>query len=190
MNPTQVTSRREFLKTSGTAVAGAALAATLATPRAGYCAEDNAIKIALVGCGGRGTGAAANALSTKGPVEAGAIKLHAVMTGGISELAQHGAAHGGIVAFGRDAVAVGGQHEVAQTRLPGMGERMVGVGRREIKLRGRHVVGLRVVATDALRFEQPLLFKKRPPRRRVVRRGCRNNSEARQQQGERREWKS
>ena len=63
------TTRREFLKTSSSAVAGAALAATLATPRAGYCAEDNAIKIALVGCGGRGTGAAANALATKGPVQ-------------------------------------------------------------------------------------------------------------------------
>jgi predicted dehydrogenase len=61
--------RREFLKTSSTAVAGAAFAATLATPRAGFCAEDNAIKVALVGCGGRGTGAAANALSTKGPVK-------------------------------------------------------------------------------------------------------------------------
>ena len=64
-----LTTRREFLKTSGTAVAGAALATTLATPRAGYCAEDNTIKIALVGCGGRGSGAAANALSTKGPVK-------------------------------------------------------------------------------------------------------------------------
>ena len=64
-----LTTRREFLKTSSTAVAGAAFAATLATPRAGYCAEDNAIKVALVGCGGRGTGAAANALSTKGPVK-------------------------------------------------------------------------------------------------------------------------
>lgn len=69
MNANEFTSRREFLKTSGGAAAGAALAATLATPRAGYCAEDNAIKIALVGCGGRGAGAAANALATKGPVK-------------------------------------------------------------------------------------------------------------------------
>ena len=65
----KLSTRREFLKNSGTAVAGAALAGTLATPRAGFCAEDNAIKVALVGCGGRGTGAAANALSTKGPVK-------------------------------------------------------------------------------------------------------------------------
>lgn len=61
------TSRREFLKQSGAAMASAALAGTLATPRAGYCAEHNTIKVALVGCGGRGGGAAANALGTTGP---------------------------------------------------------------------------------------------------------------------------
>ena len=60
-----LTTRREFLKTSGSALAGAALAGAVARP--GYAAEDNTIKVALVGCGGRGTGAAAQALSTKGP---------------------------------------------------------------------------------------------------------------------------
>ncbi len=45
--------------------AGVALAGALARP--GYAAENNTIKIALVGCGGRGTGAAAQALSTLGP---------------------------------------------------------------------------------------------------------------------------
>ena len=69
MKQPQLTSRREFLKTSGTAVASAALATGVAAPRLGYCAEDNTIKIALVGCGGRGSGAAANALSTQGPVK-------------------------------------------------------------------------------------------------------------------------
>jgi predicted dehydrogenase len=60
--------RREFLKTSTKALAGAALAASMARP--GYTAEDNTIRIALVGCGGRGTGAAANALATKsGPIK-------------------------------------------------------------------------------------------------------------------------
>ncbi|HWQ93610.1 MAG TPA: twin-arginine translocation signal domain-containing protein, partial [Clostridia bacterium] len=59
------TSRRHFLKTSGSALAGAALVAGL--PRPGYTAENNQIKIALVGCGGRGTGAAAQALATQGP---------------------------------------------------------------------------------------------------------------------------
>ena len=61
------TNRRDFLKTSGGALAGAALAAPLVFPRPGYAAEENIIRIALVGCGGRGTGAVANALSTKGP---------------------------------------------------------------------------------------------------------------------------
>ncbi len=64
-----LTTRRKFLKTSGGALAGAALAAPLALPRPGYGAENNTIKIALVGCGGRGTGAAANALSMKGPTK-------------------------------------------------------------------------------------------------------------------------
>jgi predicted dehydrogenase len=63
------TTRRDFLKTTSTAAAGAALAGALATPRPGYCAEANTIKLALVGCGGRGTGATAQALSTKGPTK-------------------------------------------------------------------------------------------------------------------------
>ena len=64
-----LTTRRDFLKTTTSAVAGTALAGALATPRPGYCAEANTIKIALVGCGGRGTGAAAQALSTQGPTK-------------------------------------------------------------------------------------------------------------------------
>ncbi len=61
------TSRREFLKQTSGALAGAALAGTIGVR--GHAAERNTIKIALVGCGGRGTGAAANALSTKGPTQ-------------------------------------------------------------------------------------------------------------------------
>jgi predicted dehydrogenase len=64
---TDQTSRREFLKRSGTAVGGAALAGAL--PVGVHAGEDNTIKVALVGCGGRGAGAAANALSTKGPTK-------------------------------------------------------------------------------------------------------------------------
>jgi predicted dehydrogenase len=62
-----LTTRRDFLKTSGTALAGAALAGGIARP--GYAAESNTIKLALVGCGGRGTGAAAQAMSTQGPTK-------------------------------------------------------------------------------------------------------------------------
>jgi myo-inositol 2-dehydrogenase / D-chiro-inositol 1-dehydrogenase len=60
-------SRREFLRTSGTALTGAALLGAISARS--YAGEDNTIKIALVGCGGRGTGAAAQALSTKGPTQ-------------------------------------------------------------------------------------------------------------------------
>jgi myo-inositol 2-dehydrogenase / D-chiro-inositol 1-dehydrogenase len=63
----QATNRRQFLKVAGKAIAAATVVTHVATPRAGYCAENNEIKIALVGCGGRGTGAAANALATSGP---------------------------------------------------------------------------------------------------------------------------
>ncbi len=62
-----LTSRRNFIVNSGKVVAGAALASSIAARS--YAAEDNTIKIVLVGCGGRGTGAAANALSTKGPTK-------------------------------------------------------------------------------------------------------------------------
>jgi predicted dehydrogenase len=62
------TSRREFLKNTGLIVGASALAGA-AVPRV-HAAENNTIQVALVGCGGRGTGAAANALSVKnGPIK-------------------------------------------------------------------------------------------------------------------------
>ncbi len=51
--------RREFLKTA--AVASAA-AATVGVVRPGYVAEAGPLKVGLIGCGGRGTGAVRNAL--------------------------------------------------------------------------------------------------------------------------------
>jgi hypothetical protein len=62
------TSRREFLKNTGRIAATSALAAGI-IPRI-YAAENNTIKVALIGCGGRGTGAASEALSVKnGPIK-------------------------------------------------------------------------------------------------------------------------
>ncbi len=62
------TSRREFLRGAGRAAAAPAVMATLTSRM--YATEDSTIKVALVGCGGRGSGAAANALATKsGPVK-------------------------------------------------------------------------------------------------------------------------
>ena len=60
--------RRELIKTSGQVAAAAAL--TNAFLPGLYAGESNTIQLALVGCGGRGTGAAANALYTKsGPTK-------------------------------------------------------------------------------------------------------------------------
>ena len=66
------TSRRTFLKNTGRVAAATALAGA-AVPRV-HAAEANTINVALVGCGGRGTGAAVNALS----VENGPTKLVAM----------------------------------------------------------------------------------------------------------------
>jgi len=55
-------SRRDFLKTSGAALGGA-LAGTLSISRGAHAAEDGTLKVGLIGCGGRGTGAAGNALN-------------------------------------------------------------------------------------------------------------------------------
>jgi len=72
--------RREFLQHSTKAVAGAALTGALAscatTPgvsKPGPIAENNTLKLALIGCGGRGGGAVAQALSTKGPTKLWAV---------------------------------------------------------------------------------------------------------------------
>ncbi len=66
------TSRREFIKNTGKLAAASALAG-VALPSV-HAAGSGLIQVALVGCGGRGTGAAAQALSTKG----GPIKLVAM----------------------------------------------------------------------------------------------------------------
>jgi len=51
--------RRGFLKTAAAATAGAVV---LGAPRPGYVAESGPLKIGLIGCGGRGSGAARDAL--------------------------------------------------------------------------------------------------------------------------------
>src|SRR5580693_6628695 len=56
-------SRRNFIKTSTTLAAAAALAPGV------FAANDETLKLALIGCGGRGSGAASQALSTAGPVK-------------------------------------------------------------------------------------------------------------------------
>ncbi len=54
-------SRRRFLKTSATLV-GASVAAELSIKRAAHAAGSDVLRVGLIGCGGRGTGAASQAL--------------------------------------------------------------------------------------------------------------------------------
>lgn len=69
MHETNSTSRRDFLKTTTVAAAGTALAGGLSIARSAHAAGDEQIKIALVGCGGRGTGAADNCLSVDNKIK-------------------------------------------------------------------------------------------------------------------------
>ncbi len=67
-NQDGLTTRRQLLANTTRAAAVSALAG-IALPQV-HAAEDNTIRVALVGCGGRGTGAAADALSvTNGPTK-------------------------------------------------------------------------------------------------------------------------
>ncbi len=67
---TKSPSRRKFLKNSSLLLAGTTVAAnTLPIARAAHAYGSDEIKIGLVGCGGRGTGAAGQALDTEGPVK-------------------------------------------------------------------------------------------------------------------------
>ena len=62
-NPAPITTRRDFLKSAATITTAGALAG-VTLPHV-FAAEDNTIRIALVGAGGRGSGAAKNALSVE-----------------------------------------------------------------------------------------------------------------------------
>lgn len=61
-------SRRSFLRTSALASLGAGLSNTLSASSFGTFRAGDELRIGLIGCGGRGTGAAAQALSTQGNV--------------------------------------------------------------------------------------------------------------------------
>lgn len=57
------TNRRSFLKSTGAAVIGSTIALNLPFPQHVLGAGNNTLKVGLIGCGGRGTGAAAQALA-------------------------------------------------------------------------------------------------------------------------------
>jgi predicted dehydrogenase len=71
MNPeknAQAVNRRSFLQTTSTVVGGA-LVGALSIESSAHAAGSDELKLALIGCGGRGSGAANQALSTEGKVK-------------------------------------------------------------------------------------------------------------------------
>ncbi len=72
MEPTP-TSRRDFLKTSSTVAIGGAIASQIAFPAIAKAEKGDKLKIGFIGCGGRGSGAALQALRADSNVE-----LHAM----------------------------------------------------------------------------------------------------------------
>jgi len=72
MKEQKLNSRRDFLKKSTIIAAGATLLSSGLTPRV-HASENNTINVGLIGCGGRGNGAADQALSTEGPTKLVAV---------------------------------------------------------------------------------------------------------------------
>jgi len=67
-NNNNAQSRRDFVKQSSL-VAGGIMALPIISQANYFSGSDDVIKIAMIGCGGRGTGAATQALSTKQNVQ-------------------------------------------------------------------------------------------------------------------------
>lgn len=65
--PNQPANRRRFLKDSSAAVVGGTLATAWATPA--HAAGSDILKVGLIGCGGRGSGAAVNAMRAEPNVQ-------------------------------------------------------------------------------------------------------------------------
>lgn len=59
-----ISSRREFIKSTTKATAGLSALSGITIPHV-FAAEDSTVRVALIGCGGRGTGAASNSLGVK-----------------------------------------------------------------------------------------------------------------------------
>jgi len=57
------TTRRNFIKSTGAAAIGGTIALNIGLPRSSFAMNSDTLKVGLIGCGGRGTGAANQALS-------------------------------------------------------------------------------------------------------------------------------
>lgn len=69
--PKSPLSRRSFLQRGGAALGGVALASAIDPSRFAFAAASDELKVSIIGCGGRGSGAILQALNTKnlGPVK-------------------------------------------------------------------------------------------------------------------------
>ncbi|MEK6235732.1 MAG: Gfo/Idh/MocA family oxidoreductase, partial [Planctomycetales bacterium] len=70
---TPQTNRRDFMAATGAAAAGGALASNLIFPGGVHAAGDDVIRVVLLGCGGRGTGAVSQIFNSKGNVKLVAV---------------------------------------------------------------------------------------------------------------------
>lgn len=68
-HPLHNANRRAFIKKTSALVGGGLLVSSLPVSAKGFTLSAGTLKIALIGCGSRGAGAAVNALRTRGPVE-------------------------------------------------------------------------------------------------------------------------
>ncbi|MEI7730384.1 MAG: Gfo/Idh/MocA family oxidoreductase [Verrucomicrobiota bacterium] len=66
-------SRRQFLKNSTLLTAGGVIAASLPSPLAVHAAGSSELKVAVIGCGGRGSGAAADCFAAGGNIKIVAV---------------------------------------------------------------------------------------------------------------------
>lgn len=73
MNEPSIGPRRGFLRQGLAGAAGIVAAGALGIARSAHAAGDDTIRVALIGCGGRGTGAAANCLNVKGRIKLVAV---------------------------------------------------------------------------------------------------------------------
>jgi myo-inositol 2-dehydrogenase/D-chiro-inositol 1-dehydrogenase len=160
-------SRRDFMKASAASAAGAA--AAMAIPASGVYAQTSAeVKVALIGCGGRGSGAANQALATNSTV--GPCKLVAMgdafedrMTQSLNNLK---AEHGDKVAVDKDKMFVGfdAYQKVLDTN-PDLVILATPPGFRPIHFEaavkaGKHVFMEKPVATDAVGVRKVLEIAK------------------------------
>jgi predicted dehydrogenase len=73
MSDSQRPSRRDFLKGAAATTAGIALAGNLTVARTAHAAGGGPLKVAVIGCGGRGTGAGSDMLSVADDVKIVAV---------------------------------------------------------------------------------------------------------------------